>query len=264
MVGKRFRGNIDMELGISGLRALVVGASQGVGSGIVQALLKEGVSVTAISRNPRNLVQAQKTWKLNYPDSNVRTIAMDATAKKYRSELKANLGDTRLDLVFVVVGNGRPSGLSMFDDINSAFNNNLSPVTGTFEAVSNLLDASPHPSFVAISSIAGVEAIGAPIGYSLAKANINYLVKLLSKTNTRIRVNAVAPGNIDSENSIWRSRKTEDPENFVHRFLSDVPQQRLGEVEEISNLAVFVSSPLVSFLTGSVIVIDGGHTVSKT
>jgi NAD(P)-dependent dehydrogenase (short-subunit alcohol dehydrogenase family) len=115
---------------------------------------------------------------------------------------------------------------------------------------------------VCISSIAGVESTGAPVTYSVAKSAINSYVKNISKhlTKSGIRINAVAPGNIMSESSVWKEKFSENPKDVKTMLKKEVAMGRFGTPEEISNLVVFLCSEKSSFITGSTFIVDGGQT----
>jgi 3-oxoacyl-[acyl-carrier protein] reductase len=119
-------------------------------------------------------------------------------------------------------------------------------------------------SIVYISSIAGKEAIGAPIHYGVAKAALIAYVKSLARTlgSSNIRANVVCPGNIYFEGGTW-DLKLKENENAVTQMLKDrVPLNRFARPEEIANLVVFLASERASFITGSCVVADGGQTLS--
>ena len=81
--------------------------------------------------------------------------------------------------------------------------------------------------------------------------------RYLAKTGTRI--NAVAPGNIMSETSVWKKKSDDDPKYIENMLKKEVPLERFGTPEEVSNLVGFLCSEKSSFITGSVFVIDGGQ-----
>jgi 3-oxoacyl-[acyl-carrier protein] reductase len=117
-------------------------------------------------------------------------------------------------------------------------------------------------AIVVISSIAGLEALGAPAPYAAAKSALNAACKSLSKDLARhnIRVNIVAPGNVFFLGGTWDKKQQENPAAVRHYLETHVPMQRLGEPREIANIVAFVASPRASFMTGSCVVVDGGQT----
>jgi 3-oxoacyl-[acyl-carrier protein] reductase len=118
-------------------------------------------------------------------------------------------------------------------------------------------------SIVFISSICGIEALGAPTDYSVAKSALVAFAKNLSrKVAPDVRVNVVAPGNVFFEGGSWDAKIKSD-EDAVERMLQkQVPMKRFGKPEEIADAVVFLSSDRASFITGATLVVDGGQTQS--
>ena len=125
--------------------------------------------------------------------------------------------------------------------------------------------AETRGNIVCISSICGQEIIpGAPVTYSAAKAALNAYVKAISRPlgEEGIRINAVAPGNILFEASVWDKKMKQDPKAVEKMLSDDVPLSRLGSPEEVAALVVFLASSDADFITGSIFSIDGGQTHS--
>jgi len=111
-----------------------------------------------------------------------------------------------------------------------------------------------------ISSIAGLEAIGAPTDYSVAKSAIVALTKQLArKLAPRVRINCIAPGNVWFQGGSWDEKLQADPERVKALIENTVPMKRFGTPQEIADVAVFLCSSRASFITGAVV--DGGQTV---
>ena len=80
--------------------------------------------------------------------------------------------------------------------------------------------------------------------------------------SNRIRINSIAPGNIIFKNGIWEEKLNKNPKLINAMLEEKVPLKRFGSPEEIANVAVFLSSPKASFISGACINVDGGQTVS--
>ena len=119
-------------------------------------------------------------------------------------------------------------------------------------------------SIVFISSIAGVEALPAPLPYSAAKAALVNYSKNLSRAvaDRKIRVNSIAPGNIFFDGGSWEKHLAKDPDGIQAFIAKEVPLQRFGTPEEIASLAVYLCSSISGFATGECFVMDGGQTRS--
>jgi NAD(P)-dependent dehydrogenase (short-subunit alcohol dehydrogenase family) len=228
----------------------------------VSTLIHEGAIVTAVGRSASKLAGAEIGWRAELKGAGVQIIELDVEIPNWIQKLKDELADSALDCVFVVAGSGRPQTGNTRERFEASFNLNFYPTVEVLEGLELNLLSGNYPSITVISSIAGSEDVGAPIEYSVAKSALDVLIKLYSRRQPNIRINAIAPGNVDSENSIWRSRKNQNPETFANEYLSSVPLKRLGHVDEISRLAAFIASPISSFITGAVLIADGGQTVS--
>ena len=116
-------------------------------------------------------------------------------------------------------------------------------------------------SIVCISSIAGIEITDAPIPYSIAKSALNSYVKNSSKPLAKfgIRINAIAPGNILFKGSVWEKKLQKNKTRVLDMISKKVAMNRFGTPEEIANLTAFVASHLASFVTGNILVADGGQ-----
>ena len=118
-------------------------------------------------------------------------------------------------------------------------------------------------AILTISSIAGLGALGSPLTYGTAKAAMNHMTKELAiiAGPSGIRVIAIAPGNIIFPGGDWEKRvngkRSADWIKWIER---EVPLRRFGRPEEIGSAAAYVLSPLASFVTGSIMAVDGGQT----
>ncbi len=250
-----------MDLELKGKTALVTGSSRGIGNAIATLLHKEGCNVTINGRNDNSLKSASSSFK-----ERIHVCAADVTKLE---DCKTLIKETikqwgSIDILVCNVGSGTSvkPGEENFEEWKRVFTNNFYSAVNIIEVAKDELSKTGG-SIVCVSSITGIEVLGAPITYSVAKAALNVYVKNISKPLAKlgIRINAVAPGNVIFEGSVWEKKLSENPLD-VENMLKDVALQRLGKPEEIANFVVFLCSQKSSFATGALFVIDGGQTRS--
>jgi 3-oxoacyl-[acyl-carrier protein] reductase len=117
-------------------------------------------------------------------------------------------------------------------------------------------------NIILISSIAGLESLGAPIPYGAAKAAIEHYAKDLARRVGRygVRVNTVAPGNILFPGGTWQRKLDADAAGVNAMIAAEVPLARFGTPEEIGAAVAFLASGRAAFITGACLVADGGQT----
>ena len=250
-----------MQLSLQGKSVLVTGSSRGIGRAIGEAFLAEGSQVAFNGRNLGDL----ELIVASYSDGKVIAICGDVSKPDQASKVIKQTLEVfdKLDILICNVGNGCSvlPGAETHAEWQRVFEQNLWSTTNMVEASREAL-AQTHGEIVCISSICGQEVIdGAPITYSVAKAALNAYVRGIARPlgKAGIRINAIAPGNIIFDGSIWQRKLVEDSisvEQMLHR---DVALAKLGTPNDVANLALWLASPAASFCTGSIFVADGGQ-----
>ena len=239
-----------------------------VGLAIAGAFLREGAKVVITGRNLRALEEASAALVSESSAERVLLVQSDLTDSKdiQRALDEAVSAFGGLDAVVANVGSGaaRVGWELDLQDWESALKVNLSGSMALASAALGQLVGRGSGTLTFISSIAGHEAINAPITYSAAKAAVLNGMKNLSRLvgSRGVRVNAVAPGNILFAGGSWE-RKLADRREFFEQFIkAEVPLQRFGRAEEVADAVVFLASERAAFVTGACLVVDGGQTRS--
>jgi 3-oxoacyl-[acyl-carrier protein] reductase len=255
----------DMDLGLQNKRVLVTGSSRGIGEAIARGFLYEGAKVFITSRGSKQLLETEKKLIKEFGDNNVISSVCDCSDPIALAKLKNTILNEwdGIDVLVTNVGDGRS-----VDDIlpneaqwDKIWKNNFDSTINSVRAFLPTLQDSKG-CILFISSIAGMESIGAPIDYSTAKtAVISFAKNLSKKLSNEVRVNVLSPGNILFPEGSWDEKIKQDPKKVNTLIKTIVPMQRFGSSEEVADAAVFLCSKRASFITGSVLVIDGGQTV---
>jgi 3-oxoacyl-[acyl-carrier protein] reductase len=251
-----------MNLQLTNSQVVVVGGTKGIGLAIAKNFLLEGATVHILSRSIN--FKLKHDLESCYP-SMVYFYQADATIEESISVAYSQImrnSDNTIDILISNVGDGRGSldALPKKEDWDLSWDTNFTSALNSARVfIKKLTEA--KGSIIFISSIAGLEHIGAPISYSTAKSALITFAKSLSyKLAPDVRVNVVAPGNIWVENGVWDVRLKKD-QDLVSKIMNEkVPLRRFGLANEISDLVLYLSSSKASFITGACFVIDGGQT----
>jgi 3-oxoacyl-[acyl-carrier protein] reductase len=251
-----------MRLDLTEKVALVTGSSKGIGWAIAQTLHSEGCRVALNARNAADLSAA--TAQLTGAIGVAGDVTQSAEAQRIVSEVLRTFG--QLDILVCNVGSGRsvPPGNETADEWQRVFALNLWSTTNSVEAARDALAASKGV-VVCISSICGVEVIpGAPVTYSAAKAALHAYVRGIARPlgNQGVRINAVAPGNILFDGSVWSRKLLEDKVAVQSMLEKEVSLGFLGSPGDVANLVAYLASAQSVFCTGAVWSIDGGQVHS--
>ena len=253
-----------MDLQLSDKHIVVVGGSYGLGLSIVKGFIEENAIVHIISRNRNESLI--KDFKRSHPTS-VFFYFCDAINEKALKLVCKNIlqnSDQTIDIVISNVGNGKGSSVPVSEEKewDLSWGVNFVTALNCSRVFSPELMRSKG-SLLFVSSIAGVEFIGAPTVYATAKSALITFAKSLShRLAPDVRVNVVVPGNIWTDEGTWENKMKQDPDAVNAMLNSKVPLKRFGLPEEISNAVLFISSQKSSFITGACLVIDGGQTTS--
>ncbi len=248
-----------MDLGLKGKKAILVGASHGIGLATAHALAAEGVDIALCSRSQES-VDAALAALAPYGVKCVggAVDVTDAAAHSAWIESAANqLGGCDIFIPFTSANTGVDDEAGW----RAVFDADSLPMLRGIHAALPFLQKSDAGSVITISSTAAVEEFMGPGAYNALKAaTINYSAALAQKYAPEgIRVNCITPGPVEMEGRAWDQIKQGMPE-FYDTMLKQIPLGRMGTGEEIAKAIAFVASPVCRYLTGANIVIDGGFT----
>lgn len=254
-----------MELCLNNKRVLITGSSRGIGYGIAKAFLDEGAIVALLDWESTRLIKSAEDLYKVYGKDRILAFAIDCADALAWTKVIDEIDKVwdGLDIVIANVGDGRgpQDALPKADHFAASWRANFSTSEETARATLPMLEASVG-CLLFISSIAGLESIGAPTDYSVAKSALIALTKQMARRLApQVRVNCIAPGNVYFPEGSWDEKIKKDPQRIEALIQSTVPMKRFGTPDDIANAALFLCSVRAAFVTGSCLVVDGGQTV---
>jgi 3-oxoacyl-[acyl-carrier protein] reductase len=251
-----------VDLQLKGRKAIVTGASKGIGFAIAQTLADEGADVAICARTAADVAKAVASLAsrgvkaigdaLDVVDTNAYVAWLDSAAER--------LGGLDIFVHNVTASPSTP-GLPGWD---LAYRTDIMPAVLGVDTVTKHLQKSSQAAIVFIASISGVmsKVIPAPgaYPYGAAKAALISYGAMLSKdlARQRIRVNMVSPGPIYFAGGPWDRVEQRAPQVFNSAQEACVIG-RLGEPQDIANAVAFLASPVSGFTVGQNIHVDGGY-----
>jgi len=237
--------------------ALITGGSRGIGRSIVEKFVSNGCNVAFTynrSASEAELIESN-LFKKNLK---IKGYKSDASIFK-EAELLANSVVSEFGKIDILVNNAGITKDNLLmrmseDDFNQVLSVNLNSVFNMTKAVQREFLKNRQGSIINISSVVGIKGNAGQSNYSASKAGIIGFTKsiALELGSRNIRSNVVAPGFIETEMTKNLSEDT------LKSWYSSIPLKRGGKPSDIGNVCVFLGSDMSSYMTGQVLVVDGG------
>jgi 3-oxoacyl-[acyl-carrier protein] reductase len=233
---------------LDGKTALVTGASRGIGRAIAAELAAAGATVVVGYRSGQEEAEALAA------EIGGRAIQADVSSPDDARRLVEEAGD--LDILVNNAGLTRDGLLARMsdEDWRTVIDTNLSSVFYTCRAVTRPMMKKRAGSIVNISSVVGVHGNWGQTNYGASKAGIIGFTKSLARElgSRNVRANVVAPGYVKTQLTDVL------PEDATAAMMQNTPLGRLGEPEDVAGAVRFLCSEAASFITGEVLLVDGG------
>ena len=248
-----------MEKLLSDKICIVTGASRGIGAAIAATFRAEGAKVYALSRGaPQPAAEDAQSTGQESAAAEDHWLACDVADEASIEAAVATVleKEGRIDILVNNAGITR-DGLLMrmkTQDWDDVLETNLKSAFLLSRSVLRTMLKQRQGCILNVSSVVGISGNGGQTNYSASKAGLIGFTKSLARevASRNLRVNAIAPGFIET------SMTGKIPEEFKQKLMDSIPLGRVGGVEEAANAALFLCSPLASYITGVVLQVDGG------
>jgi len=251
-----------MDLRLQGKRAIVTGASRGIGRAIAETLAAEGASVAICARGQAGVDEVAAAIEAKGGKAFGAAVDIaDGPALKAWVTLAAE----RLGGLDILISNASAlTRAAAEEDWRKMYDIDLMGAVRALEAARPFLEKagaeSGDAAFIMISSVSAAES-SAPSAYGAIKAALIHFAKGVAREGAprHLRCNVVSPGTIYFEGGVWGNAAKQAPD-FFKSMIARNPTGRMGAPEEIAAATVFLASPLSAFTTGINMVVDGGIT----
>lgn len=246
---------------LDGKIAAVTGATRGIGLATALTFARAGAAVFLMGRSADALARACQQVREDVPQAAVTGVPCDvADPASVRDAFQAVFrAHKRLDVLVANAGVMQDALIGMVtpEQIQSTFATNAFGIIYGAQYASRLMARAGGGSLINISSIIASHGNAGNTVYGGSKAAVNGITLSLARelAHHSIRVNAIAPGFIDTDLT-----QTLGPQKFQER-LASIKMGRIGSPQEVANVALFLASDLSSYVTGQIIGVDGGMLI---
>jgi gluconate 5-dehydrogenase len=251
---------------LKGKVALVTGGGRGIGKFIATGLAEAGADIILTSRKLKNLEATAKELEAEYK---VKALAIASDMAKEET-IDAMLADAvaKLGHIDILVNNagatwGAPTLEFPLEKWDQLFNVNVRGVWILTQKVARIMKEQGGGNIINISSVmafrGSIEEGHPAVPYNSTKAAINLLTMNLAVKLARynIRVNAIAPGFFHTDMMAYIDKPEFKP--IRDAIINEIPLRHVGEMDDMKGVAVFLASPASAFMTGHIMVVDGGQ-----
>lgn len=245
---------------LKGKVAVVTGGTRGIGYAIVRKYVEAGAAVALCGSRQQTAETALERLTAEFPGASAMALWPDLTDPRAVAEAFESVREKFGSIDILANNAGISQSTSLYDytekEIDDVLDLNIKAVMVCSQAAARIMKEKGGV-IVNTSSMVSINGQASGCGYPASKFAVNGLTKSLARelAKDRIRVNAVAPGIIRTD------MVAKLPERMIQPLVAGIPLGRMGEPEDIANAFLFLSSDLASYITGSILSVDGGTIV---
>lgn len=248
-----------MAIDIKGKIAVITGSTKGIGNGIAHAMAAAGANIVIISRHQEDCDRVAQAIARQY---DVKTLGISGDVTKQDDiDMIMDKAIDAFGRIDILINNAGSAITKKAEDLTEAdwdrvVNLDLKSVFFCAQAAGEKMIKQESGKIINIASILGLVADKQVLPYAVAKGGVLQMTKALGLewAKYNIQVNAICPGYVKTE----MNRADLESEKIGTHLLKKIAMRRFGEVNEIAEAAVFLSSSASNYMTGSYILIDGG------
>ena len=250
--------NAAVNFSLAGKRALITGASSGIGAHLAGTLGRSGAQVVIAARRLAALHEVAANLKAR--GIGVEAMVLDVTDTSAATAAIAGAGPFDILVNNAGIVRSNPALAQTEDDWDAVIDTNLKGMFFVAQAAAQgMRDSGKGGSIINVASILGFRQAGAVLPYAVSKAGVIQMNKSYALEVARhgIRVNALAPGYLatDLNDDFFVS-------DAGKAMINRIPTRRLGNLEDLDGPVLLLASDASRYMTGTAIVVDGGHLVS--
>ena len=247
---------LQSQFSLTGKKALVTGASKGIGASIAVALAEAGANLVLVGRSEDSLSTTRAA--VECLGRTTETLIADVESRAQISEAFKNIEQLNVEILVNNAGSisRSPAIETSLDDWDRIIDTNLNSVFQISQLCAKSMLAKRHGRIINIASLLSFQGgINVP-AYTASKHAVAGVTKALANEwgAKGVTVNAIAPGYISTDNT---QALRNDPDRNTS-ILARIPIGRWGTPEDLAAVAVFLASPAASYINGEIITVDGG------
>ncbi len=239
--------------------AIITGANRGIGYELLKTFTKAGYNVWACVRKKNEEFEAQIHNIAKETGATITTVYFDLSDDKQIQEGIKSILKEKKSIDVLINNAGVPYGglltMTPVDKLRKVYDINVFAQVQIMQLVARQMMRQKSGCIINMCSVGGIEASPGYLAYGSSKAALIWITKSVSRElgSYGIRVNGIAPGLIDTDMGNYKSKEELD------KVLNRTSIMRMGKPEEVAKAALYIASEDASYMTGQILVIDGGR-----